>query len=157
MLTAAETIEARIEGYYVIYTVDADESCNLRWYQPFNLLKKRDGLRIWAVTEAYDHDEYGVFVPGKHRKYVAELLPAEFHKFVCDMGLKASRDETGGSLTIEYGWLPAISFDGYGYQSGTNRVEAFLNAYVTPLVQDTPEDPEDLWYQVKDWVVERYG
>lgn len=152
-----DSIEERIEFYYVIYTVDTCNDVSLNLYQPPELLKKRDGERIWGITEEgeceYSYLE-GDWEPGKHRKYVGMLTPDEFKHFVFMTGMWMEDIQTMGSLT-ELGWLPAVSFN--GDWQGYGAQDAIINAYVTPLIQTTEGDPDELWDHVFAWMLDRYG
>ncbi len=112
--------------------------------------KPREGT--WLLTEEEECDE-GEFPEGYgHRKWTAELNREDFDAFLDQSGLYAEDIETMGSLTIEHGWLPAISF---------NDEEAYANAYVTPFPEPVRRgnDPfsERHWARVRKLVVGKYG
>lgn len=132
--------------FYIIYSVDVQNQIHLTQFQPLNLFNKRDGYRIWEITESgeseysyladenmYDRrqeaDAWSGWSPGKHRKYVGELTAKEFRNFLYHTGLEAEDVETMGSLTSHYGWIPAISFTAPMIYPD----DAILSAYVTPI------------------------
>jgi hypothetical protein len=91
-------------------------------------------IKRWNLTEGdecYEHDYDGPeYKNGKHRKYTAELSKDQFKRFIDDTGLIMQDIETLGSLTVEYGHLPAFSFDGDRYDYPEL---IWQNAYVTPF------------------------
>jgi len=85
------------------------------------------------------------------------LTKEQFTRFVEQLGLYAEDIETMGSLTLEYGRLPAISFNYETYYGN----EPILNAYVTPF----PELARGItlplgnrqWQRIRKAVIRQYG
>lgn len=87
-------------------------------------LKKKIGYTSDVETEMYD----GIFEIS--RKIVFPFLtPEQLMQLISDRCLYFS-SETMGSLTVEYGWLPAKS-----YESETDWYNNRTNAYISPLFE----------------------
>ena len=95
---------------------------NLPYYITNNLDK-------FSCTESDNNsDEYNfVFLNTIHRKYTAQLNNEEFIEFAENF-IGCSTCNTMGSLTLEYGWLPAFSID-----PETENIE---NVYVSVLFKE---------------------
>jgi hypothetical protein len=110
--------------FYIIYSFDCKRNISVERFKP-------PFIRKWDLTEGDEQYEYdyldGDYKNGKHRKYTAELNKEQFKQFVDDCCLYMEDVETMGSLTIEYGHLPAFSFN------GENEFAIWQKAYVTPF------------------------
>lgn len=135
-------------NFYVIYSFDCDKDEKISMYAP-----KRS--KSWYRSEAGTCED----IPNwKHRKYCGLLTRKELDEFISDQCLEAENIDTMGSLTLEFGWLPAISMTGYSYDSRYNAYLCYQNAYVTPLIERKakPCDEHD-WERVKKAFLEVYG
>lgn len=147
--------------YGVIYTVDIPRTIAIGSYKPPHPSR-------WRLTEGDDQYEFDyledVWAKGKHRKWVGELSQEQFDNFVEDQCFYAEDCETMGSLGVPwtesgFGIAPAVSF------RSDNEYNAFLGAYVTPLLekQDAEklrevygEDEEAWWEHVREEVINHY-
>jgi hypothetical protein len=142
--------------FFVIYTIDIPATEKITEYYPPQHRSKR-----WYISEEDDQYDYdylgGNWEKGKHRKFCGELTKEEFTKFVDKIGLYAEDIETMGSLTMEYGYIPAISFN---YEI-CYMDEPILSAYVTPFPElkrgiTLPLDNRQ-WERIKKAVIRQYG
>jgi len=159
--------------FYVIYSADwpsHDYNGHPNAEHHYAPPREQDGL--WQLTEAGESEyaylgedfagsweEIGSvtdfnryrWTHSEHRKWVAELSRDDFEAFIDHCLLEATEDETMGSLTFEYGWLPALSFKG--------DEDSIVDAYVTPLLDrlSNPdrEDERD-WERVAETVRRHY-
>lgn len=116
--------------YQVIYSIDIPRSENETLISDCktDLLRKTS---IFEVTET-DPDDFDVKY---HRKYRGLLTASQTEKFLDEIEAH-STCETMGSLDLNFGWLPAISFETdnshYGYWDC---------CYISPVVlDDSPDD-----------------
>lgn len=111
-------------NYHVIYSIDTPE--NISRVKP-SYIKGR----TWKVTESGKSDDIepdpDTGKKWNHRKYCA-VLRAEQLREMLDRE-SWSTCKTMGAITLEYGWMDAISFD-------FRDSEAFRNAYISPLIED---------------------
>ena len=137
--------------FAVIYSVDVPADTDLSLYQP-------PDLSLWQETEGDEQYELnyleGVWEHGHHRKWAALLNREQFDAFVDHTGLTAEDVETMGSLGapgFDFGWAPAISFDGHA-------PDALQNAYVTPIPETRkPRSSDQDWQRVRSAVLAVYG
>ena len=108
-------------NYYVILSIDIPKGSFFRRYYDKDILKKFD----LQITEAGESD----YIEGyKHRKLVSQLTEDQLQEFIDEFYLYPEDVMTMGSLTIEYGLLPAVSFNAEDYEYG-----ACINCYISPL------------------------
>ena len=136
--------------YAVIYTIDTDDENEMVAFIPTDFKK-------WNNTESYDNQPGEMSEYMFHRKYCRVLNQAEFDEFVGQTGMYASDIETMGAIgqldpfgDIILGLSPAISFD--------NTDGTYLNAYVTPYIENAAGEPEPGydWETVRDEIITKY-
>jgi hypothetical protein len=112
--------------YYVILTIDIPKSDNASTLK--QVKSNIPLLRKFKVTEnEVEEPEYYK----QHRKYVG-ILPANSIKKLIEQCEFDTTCNTMGALTLEYGFVPAVSFDFrdggyYGY---------YINAYISPIIEE---------------------
>lgn len=112
-------------NYYVILTIT------------YNFRDEKDGQYL-PMDKPESLDKFGFYPTDAEvaywdehwmdRKYCGEIPAKNLPYFLQEIGA-ATTCQTMGALTLEYGHLPAISFEseGYGY-------EQRINAYVSPVL-----------------------
>ena len=139
-------------SFYVIYSFDIFGDI-LSELDSVDVLKPpRPVLEKMDLTEGDDQYEYD-WEFGKHRKYAGHLTYEEFEALIDRVELRATEDQTMGSLT-EFGWLPAISFD-CAYQSHLD-CNCLGNAYVTPVCEKLSLVDED-WEPLRRQVIDKFS
>ena len=124
-----------------IYSIDVAKGENVTPYYPSQ-------RHLFEITE----DGKSEFEDaGKHRKMTALLTKKQFERFLEDVRIEPEDVETMGSLTLEFGWLPAISFNG---NNGYPEL-IWQNAYVTPLSRYGKQDERD-WNRIRNAVIAKY-
>lgn len=99
---------------------------------PYYILNNID--KFYCTESDNNSDEYNyVFLNTIHRKYTAQLNNEEFIEFAENF-IGCSTCNTMGSLTLEYGWLPAFSID-----PDTENIE---NVYVSVLFKEELKEEE---------------
>jgi len=164
--------------YSVIYDYDVSPETSVRKYEPPARYAKRNGLRVWDLTESWTQgpdEPYGGGLPGfKHRKLVALLTYDQLVALAESVPLYASDVRTLGSLGapgLGLGLAPAISFElepdqytRWGQWTG----DAYGSAYVTPIparfgadgdLEPTVPVPmtESTWETIRSGVIDRFG
>lgn len=121
-------MKAQIQ-YHIILTIDVNKQEN---YCRTNLNSIKPAIvktRRFVVTETeVEEPEYF----SKHRKYCGVVSAQELIEFLDDLSPEYTC-QTMGALTLEFGWLPAISFDVPGYYGYST------NAYVSPVWSEEAE------------------
>lgn len=132
--------------FFVIYSFDINLECKVDNYKPNNKTLKHMNL-----TETKP-DDYEIW-KHKHRKYVGMLSKQEFKDLCWEQGMETESCETMGSLTFEFGLLPAISMS---YSDDRTS----MNIYVTPMHKDKEGYydvvSEDNFYRVKNALLKVY-
>lgn len=144
----------------VILTIDCQRQDSITEWLPPN-------PRLFKLTEKDDQGDCEHFGPKwknhKHRKYVGEISREQFDALVEKLNLKADSTPTMGSLGVPWtasglGLAPAVCF-----VEDADRLEAYLQAYVTPLpeVQMRKSGTDDYydrcWERVRRAVLNTYG
>lgn len=150
--------------YSVIYTANwkrAELSGPPATVKLSDMIPKPAKRGLWHRTENSNQSDYEDM---NHGKWVAILDQAQFDEFVEHADLEAERVETMGAIgspACGFGWSPAISFSNC---LGGGSVDAFQNAYVTPLPNRRNGDPirtgghnERDWERVKRAILSVYG
>ena len=150
-------LETVVFMFYVIYSfdwreeTDPEPDCDINGVPvafggESRFLPDKEVLDKLECTEDDDCADFEDMYP-HHRKYCGILTQEEFDKFIESTGLVAEDVETMGSLTLEFGHLPAISFNA-GYDA-----LGYVNAYVSPL----PQNKKELdWENVRKVFTEKY-
>lgn len=106
--------------YYVIYAMDT--FLKVSRAKPSYIKGKH-----WKMTESGKNDDWDVKEKKpNHRKYCGILTADQLKEMLEEEGYW-STCETMGALTLEFGLLPAISFD-------FEDENSFKNAYVSPIL-----------------------
>ena len=115
--------------YYVIYSVDTNENaCMSSHLSYLSEYFGKDKLIQTEDNSSYDYDYLeGAWENGKHRKFAGLLSSKDLKGFLDDTGLCFEDCETMGSLTLEFGHIPAFSFRGDNY-------DTIEGAYITPMI-----------------------
>jgi hypothetical protein len=144
--------------YYVIYSFDCAtentknaEDLSEKWKKIFEQTEDDDSYDL-----AYLGDIWAEEGNGFHRKYCGELTKEQLKEFIWDMGLYYDC-ETMGSLTLEYGHLPAFSM------RADNMFSDFIDCcYVSPLIENPlsqvfegPEEFDELPSDLRDILVDQ--
>ena len=142
-------------NFYIIYSFDCKDSVGY-YYPRKSIMKKATitevGKPDWV--EDYDKDDENT-IGWKHRQLTAELSLDEFIEFMDDTCL-SFKAETMGSLTLEYGWMPALSF-------GADDGVSYINCHVTPIpdldlkMEYTEDEMNSDWERVSDILKECSG
>jgi len=117
-------------SYYWIISIDIYKpGCNL--YNRIDTIsqlkpKMLNKTSLFQVTEDQPEDEYTL----KHRKYTGITDWRQTKELLSQFDFNETC-QTMGSLTIEFGLLPAISFNAYDDYGNFN-----INAYVSPIVEN---------------------
>ncbi len=113
--------------FYVILTLDIikDSGATIKQCKP-SLVKYPKF--IVAETEVEEADYFS-----QHRKYTGIITIDELQQFIDDCYFDFTC-QTMGALTLEYGMLPAISFDCDSNYDGYN-----INAYISPIFSPETE------------------
>lgn len=119
--------------YLVIYSLDISKQSNytIGYFKPDTIKYPR-----WTVTEdKVEEIEYSK----QHRKYVGLLTAKKLEEFLDSINSIVGTCDTMGSITLEYGWLPAVSFE-------TENSECWECIYVSPVIPfpDPGYKPSDL-------------
>ena len=137
--------------FYVIYSFDVPADTSVKRYHPpfkskyFPLTECNESEVFYA-----EHNEYDDHNAGKHRKYAGILTRKQFDALVDAQDLHMEDIETMGSLTMEFGHLPAMSFNGYGDC-------AYQNAYVTPFIERKGGCDERDWERTRKAMLAVYS
>lgn len=118
--------------YYVILTIQIYKEDRERYSSPEpNLTDIKPSVVKFPkfhVTEDTPEDSD----IKKHRKYVGIISPEDLKNLIEEADFE-NADETMGSITLDYGWMPAISFSAYAERHG-------INAYITPIPEREDEE-----------------
>ncbi len=143
--------------FSIIYSFDCPKNVSVKCWKP----------KTRSMQQTEDDDQYefghlgGNWEKGKHRKYAGILTKKQFDAFVTDLGLRASKTETMGSIGAPgfIGMAPAVCFELW-----SSDPEGLLSAYVTPMPDVDPEwfnmDEERAtraWNRIKRALLNMYG
>ena len=134
--------------FYVIYSADVHDPDYLQYCRPRPALCEKLMLTEDGESE-YTYLE-GVWETAVHEKWVGVLTRPEFDQFISDTYLSAEDTETMGSITLDMGHIPAISFN-------ADDQDSICNAYVTPLIPGKGTMTEAQWERLRDAVVRTYS
>ncbi len=113
---------------YVILTLDLSKA-DRGWAESLKTVKPS----IWRKLEL---TESKAEEPGDiHRKYTGVLSPADFGELLEETGM-TYECETMGSLTLEYGMLPAVAYSNCAY----GDPDWLIQAFVSPVLSHEQED-----------------
>lgn len=142
-----------VESVYVIYSADIlGTDAEIDSMGPLRTATDRHPYATpfpgeWVQTEGDEQYEYGYLADhggdpdyraadeggeGRHRKWVAELTPADWHATAAALcidldanGMPENYEDTLGSIT-EYGHIPAVAVDNTEGWSPTRVVDSML-------------------------------
>ncbi len=129
--------------FYIIYSIDCPKDDKITRFYPQN-------IKPFTITEIEaDNPE-----EQKHRKMTGLLTKKQFKSFIDSTGLTAQSVETMGSLTMEFGLIPAISFwdeiDAYSYN-------VRKDAYITPILEWKETVTERDWERMRKAILNMYA
>lgn len=115
--------------FYVIYEFDTVNGHSVKPYNPPFKSK------FFPLTECEESEFTSSRdpKPGQHRKYAGIVTKAQFQRLIRAQDMRMDTCETMGSLTVELGHIPAVSF----YTEGAWASNGYISqsAYVTPLIE----------------------
>lgn len=113
--------------FYVIYTIDSSSKDRLNYFKPSDSYRRK-------LRKTEGNEQAGNWVSDwkYHAKYCGLLTKEQFKDLLIDGSLCFEDVETMGSLTLEYGWLPALSYRDDGLY------DTITGCYVTPM-PDVPD------------------
>lgn len=106
--------------YFVITSLDTPKGY-IRMNKP-NVLRKNT-----KVTESSNSEDMPNYV---HRKYCSEFNKTQLKELLNENWFETCK--TMGALTIEYGFMDAISFN-------FENCDAYLNSYISPIISNENE------------------
>lgn len=141
--------------YYVILTIQVFDTLRMNNVKP-KMVKRP----LFYPTDVEDNNYDGI--KSVSRKYCGRLSFEQLVEFLNECNF-TSTCQTMGALTMEYGFLDAVSFEASGedYYDGSSYS---LNAYISPIYDDefyegfgdVPEDRKpEVWAHMKkclDWL-----
>ena len=127
----------KFKGFYVIleeervnHTGHTYANCS------FNALTKRMLKEKRAYTTDVERERIDGKTPVTRRKIVFPLLSVDELEELFRQTCMTYQGDTMGSLTMEYGWLPAVSYGYSGYPTYYEPTYQNTSAYVSVLFED---------------------
>lgn len=127
----------KFKGFYVILEEERINHTGRTFANcSFNAFTKRMIKEKRAYSTDVERERIDGKMPITRRKVVFPLMSADELEELFRQTDMTYQSDTMGSLTMEYGWLPAVSYGYYGYPTYYEPTYQNTSAYVSVLFED---------------------